>query len=440
MKHTLFSLFLLNFFLFSNLKAQFSPAIIIDDQQEEFTSLIKVADFNNDGLNDILTVADQFPLDVVKIYYNEGNNVFSPVLIEERDNIVTVDVADLNGDTWIDFAIISDNGTEANLSWYENQQGNFERHFLANVDWGMNKVILKDFNNDGMTDILSLEHTVFVLRKAINPGVFDDGETFANPTEYYAMNANDYNNDGFLDVSVASATGFLVFLNNSGNSFSHFSNAGSSIVFGLESADLDQDGDMDIVSYDTLQGLRLYTNDGNANFTFHSTILDSSDDFSIFGLVDLNCDGLPDLHTVISQAGQAVWIENQGFNMFSAPILIHDFDGLIYASGNGDLNNDDAPDLIFGRDDLGIALNECAGLTLVENVNLEIQFYPNPVHDFLYFTSKDQNFEVQVLDETGRLVRVQKVTNGKLSLKTLPSGLYFLKSVGFPKVIKVIKQ
>jgi len=440
MKQILFFPFCAQVLISSGLKAQFSPTIIIDDNQEDFTSLIKVADFNNDGRNDILTVSDKFPLDAVKIYYNQGNNNFSPALIEERDNIVTVDVSDMNGDSQIDFAIISGNGTETDLSWYENQDGDFERHFLANVDFGMNKVILKDFNNDGMTDILSLEHTVFVLRKAINPGVFDDGESFAEPTEYYAMDTNDYNNDGFLDVSVASATGFPVFLNDSGNSFSHFSKAGSFISFGLQSADLDLDGDIDIVSYDTLRGLNLYTNDGNANFTFDSTILDSTDNFSIFGLADLNCDEIPDLHTVISQLGQVIWIENQGSGNFNSPNIIHDFDGLIYASGNGDLNGDEVPDLIFGRDDLMMALNECDVMNVSDVNSYDFQVYPNPVNDFLYFKSKTQNFEIQVLNETGKLICTEKVTDGKASLKMLSPGVYLLKSDKFPKVFKIIKQ
>ena len=428
MKHILLLFLLLNLIFSSNGNAQFSPAIILDDNQGYFISLIKVADFNNDGHNDILTVADKFPLDDVRIYFNEGNNNFLPVLIEERANIGTVDVADLNDDSQIDFAIISDTGTETNLSWYENQSGNFEQHFLTNVESGMNKVILQDFNNDGMPDILSLEHTVFVLRKAISPGIFAEGEAYAEPTEYYAVNANDFNGDGFLDVAIASATGFLVFLNESGNGFTHFSGAGSSISFGLESADLDQDGHIDIVSYDTLQGLRLYANDGNGNFTFHSTILDSNDNFSIFGLVDLNCNEIPDLHTVISQLGQVIWMENQGDANFNSPDVVHDFDELLYASGNGDLNGDEIPDLIFGRNNLAIALNECGAMNVSDLNESHFQVYPNPFGNEINIISKSnpENYTVQLLDSTGKSVLSNNPVQ-KINTTHLPKGIYILK-------------
>lgn len=426
MRHTLLSFFLLTF-LFSNSKAQFSPAIMLDNNEEYFTSLIKVADFNNDGLNDILTIADKFPLDAVRIYYNQGNNTFIPALIDERSNILTVDVADLNDDLQIDFAIISDVGAETNLSWYENQGESFERHFLGNVEPGMNQVILKDFDNDGMNDILSLEHGHFTLRKATAPGVFSEGENFAEPNEYYAMNANDYNNDGFLDVSIASATGFRIFLNDSGNSFSYFSNSGSFFSFGLESADLDIDGDVDIVSYDSLQGLNLYKNDGTGNFAFHSTILDSTDNFKVFGLVDLNCDEVPDLHTVISQQGIAIWIENQGDGNFNAPGVIHDFGNILYASGNGDLNGDEVPDMIFGRNNLAMALNECGVMNISDLNKVDFQVYPNPFENEINIISEknSSNFTFQIFDSSGKSVLSNHLLN-EVNTSHLPKGIYIL--------------
>lgn len=428
MKQILFFIFLLNILVCPNLKAQFSPTIFIGNEQEDFTAQILTADFNNDGINDILTVNADFPLDNVKIYFQEAGQNFLPVLIDGQDNITGIGTGDLNDDGWVDFAMISGNGSSANLAWYENQNGSFERHFMANVNIGINNnVILKDFNNDGMTDILSLEHTFFVLRKAITPGIFSEGESFAEPTEYYAMDAKDYNNDGFLDVSVASATGFLVFLNDSGNSFSHFSNAGSFISFGLQSADLDLDGDIDIVSYDTLRGLNLYKNDGNGNFTFDSTVLDSTDDFTIFGLTDLNCDEIPDLHTVISQLGQVIWMENQGDGNFNSPNILHDFDGLIYASGNGDLNGDEIPDLIFGRNDLAMALNECGEMNTSALNQIQFQVYPNPVGNEINIISESnlENYTIRLIDFTGKNIPV-KLNEGKVKMNSLSKGIYIL--------------
>jgi|GEM_PF-2009402 len=440
MKQNLLYLLFFNFIFLLNLKAQFSSTFIVDDEQEEFTSIIRVSDFNNDGQNDILTAADKFPLDVIKVYFQDSDNQFTSLLIDEQDNIETIDIADLNEDGLMDFAVISGNIPETTLSWYENLGNAFQRHTLANVNFGFNKVILNDFNNDGMTDILSLEHISFVLRKAISPGIFDEGESFADPTEYYAMTVNDYNSDGFLDVAVASATGFLVFLNDSGNSFTHFSNAGSSISFGLENEDLDQDGDIDIVSYDTLQGLLLYKNDGSGNFTYHSTIIDSTDDFSTFGLVDLNCDEIPDIHTVISQLGQVIWIPNEGAAQFGSPVVVYDFDGLVYASGNGDLNNDGASDLIFGRDNLAVSLNNCAEMRLSDMNANYVQIYPNPVQDYLYIRSDKQENEIQILDMTGRIIFSKRVENGKLNVNTLPKGIYYLKIKEANQLLKFIKQ
>lgn len=427
MKHKLLLLVLLNLIFTPHLKSQFSPAIILENDQDYFTSLIKVADFNNDGLNDILTIADKFPLDVIKIYFNEGNNSFTPVIIDEQPNIATVDVGDLNDDSKIDFAIISDVGNDTSLSWYENQSGTFEKHAMGYVEPGMNVVLLRDFNNDEMTDILSLEHSHFVLRKAIAPGAFDEPEYFAPPNEYYAMNVNDYNNDGFLDVSIASATGFLVFINNSGSSFTHHSNGGAIFSFGLESADLDMDGDIDIVSYDNLQGLNLYKNDGSGNFTFDHTIIASSDNFKIFGLIDLNCDEIPDLHTVVSQQGLVIWMQNQGDAHFSSQNIVHDFDQLLYASASGDLNGDKIPDLIFGRNNLAIAINECDAMNLSDFNDNHFHVYPNPFGNEIYINSKSNSvgYTIQLMDLNGKSILSNNWVQ-KINTPDLPKGIYIL--------------
>src|SRR5688572_3235056 len=104
------TLFIL-FFLAHTTHAQFGPAFIIDVQTEETIQQLACADFNNDGLNDILTAIRKWPNDKMKWFLNQGNNQYLSQSIPAADSLTELkmfDTGDINRDGWMDFIISSE--------------------------------------------------------------------------------------------------------------------------------------------------------------------------------------------------------------------------------------------------------------------------------------------------------------------------------------------
>ncbi|HSF89710.1 MAG TPA: VCBS repeat-containing protein, partial [Saprospiraceae bacterium] len=203
-------------------------------------------------------------------------------------------------------------------------------------------------------------------------------------TEFYAIDAADYNGDGFQDVSVAS-DGFDVLLNDHTGHFSLHSQQGLGLDFGLQSGDLDGDTDVDIVVYRSLSGLLYYANDGEGNFELQDTLLASTDIFRSYSLEDLNCDGSLDLFTSIPQQGKMILIENDGLGHFSEPLLLHQQPGeLVSAVSTGDLNADEIADVIWGHITIGAQLNQCTSVAVDDLTTDErvLSISPNPAQDY----------------------------------------------------------
>lgn len=66
------------------------------------------------------------------------------------------------------------------------------------------------------------------------------------------------------------------------------------------------------------------------------------------------------------------------------------------------------------------------------------KFYPNPVHDKLFWTNQSENISsVKIFDETGKEIKA-KVAENYIDFSTLPIGVYYLKTNN--KTEKIIKK
>lgn len=352
------------FFLCSSFitKAQFSTVDYIDSlPQFEVMAQVESADFNNDGLPDIISLVNHFPVDSMRLYISQGNGDFIRHTITGMQTVGGIEyfgIADINNDGWTDFAAITNNATV--LTWYQNNGGSFIPHTLAsNLDF-TTRLLIRDFDGNGLPDILALQHAEIVLYLQSSAGVFEAGSVVHSGTEFYAIDAGYYNQDSLLDIAVASG-GFEALLNEGNGQFRVQSQAGIRICFGLQSADLDNDNVPDMGVYESIRGIMFYKNDGNGNFSFADTILNSSDNFETFGFTDFDCDGDNDLYTTIRQQGRVVWVENKQAGDFAPPKNIHVQTGqLVAAVCTGDLNTDGKADVIWGNRRAGFNTNSNA--------------------------------------------------------------------------------
>lgn len=359
--------------------AQFSPAIFLSNHQNKTITQIECADFTNDGKTDLLASKHDFPFHHLSLYIQSNDLVFeeSNTIPDTLSNIESFAIGDINNDNWNDFVLAYE--WPSFIVWYENFAGQFTQHV---VDTGLDltqKVLLADLDDNGALDIVSLQHLEIVIYMAFEGGNFDTARVIHSGTEFYDIDVADYNGDGFEDVSVGSS-GFEILINDGSGNFTLLPKTGLSLVFGLRSGDLDEDTDVDIVSFEALEGLKFYENDGNASFTFHSYVLPSTDNFHSYGITDLNCDSLNDIYTTIPQQHHVVWIENMGNKEFSEAHIIHTQDEeLIATSLACDVNLDGKQDLLWGNLSFGMHLNECQVLSSENQMNdSAINVFPNP--------------------------------------------------------------
>ena len=80
------------FFLSYTTHAQFGPVILIDFQTEQTIQQLACADFNNDGLNDILSANLKWPKDNMTWYLNQGNNQYLIESIPGADSLTELEI------------------------------------------------------------------------------------------------------------------------------------------------------------------------------------------------------------------------------------------------------------------------------------------------------------------------------------------------------------
>ncbi|MBR9831690.1 T9SS type A sorting domain-containing protein [bacterium] len=262
-----------------------------------FHSSIAVADFNNDGQQDILISGSiRHDSSITRLYFGSNNGIYSlDTTFKMKDlGYGSVSVADIDGDSDID-VFISGEGVDSNSVWnwgrfsilYINDGlGNFSKatnnQYLKQVSGGVSE--FADLDNDGDYDLVytgtdnSICRGVFVH--------FNDGlGGFSSPVVYngnvyrYQQVLSDFDNDNDLDLILNTHNDITLFVyqNDSLGSFSKNPNQDIQFsVFG-GSAYFDMDGDNDIDL--------LFT--GTSIFSAHGTFVYRNNLISKVGLEEL---------------------------------------------------------------------------------------------------------------------------------------------------------
>jgi len=222
-------------------------------------------DFDRDGRLDVAVAVDSR---AVIFYRNEGNrSAFDAHRRVSGLRTIALASADMDGDGDLDLVLAERKGRDVEIHLNDGR-GNFSLQANAvPTTNGANRALgVGDLNGDRNMDIvLAKAEGLNVFYLSDGNGGFLDGQLLnqtGNKVDYRDIALGDVNNDGHLDILVGvHKAQNILYLNNGNGGFgmgSRINNSGARTTV-VELADMDGDGDLDIVEG---KGNRIYLNQG----------------------------------------------------------------------------------------------------------------------------------------------------------------------------------
>ncbi|OUJ74254.1 hypothetical protein BXP70_11050 [Hymenobacter crusticola] len=410
-----------------------------------------VADIDGDGDLDLL--ATNSSPNWVSVHLNDGKGNFSEDWTESGvgRSPKSLRMADFDNDGDLDFVVISGGGNGASVSVGLNDgTGHFPGRTSVDVGFTTTTdrlVTVGDVDGDGSQDLLiAADGGIFV---SLNNGTGRFGalspKLAVTQTTAVDMNTADLDNDGDLDLLVAttSAHRLHVLLNNGAGQFSYaYALHLPASPSALATADIDGDGDLDVLttSYASpaVPGtVTLLRNNGAGILSDEASILVGKTPSGLLA-ADLDGDGDLDLLTTNDGDGTLSIRRNDGHGNFSSSTDLaagpHP-SGLLAADldGDGDLDLVTRSRLV---EKARVFFNGTAVLAAAADKPVEPAYvYPNPAQDDFvveYTVASAQPATLTLLDPLGRCVYQQTVrlaagrNHFSLSGAALSSGIYYL--------------
>ena len=336
------------------------PSFIVRlvDASLEGACSVTAADIDGDGDLDLLCASEKD--DKIVWFWNDGGRppVFRPAVVTEdpdgtepgsfregfADGVRGIAVADLNGDGRPD--LLAASWRESKIAWFSNRSGDsagqpsrpastspappdsdprgrvrFDPIVIASNAMGAQAVFAADLDGDGDVDVLSAsvnddrivwyendgkELPSFIARTITH---LADGA--------HAVYAVDLDGDGDMDVlSASSNDNTVAWYENDGVAPPIFTRriitASAGGVIAIHAADLDGDGDLDVLSASSYDGtISWFENDGGAPPGFTEFVI-SRTAIRASAVVAVDLDGDGDLDVLVSSSRQdkIAWYEN----------------------------------------------------------------------------------------------------------------------------------
>ncbi|MGB1846372.1 MAG: FG-GAP repeat domain-containing protein, partial [Candidatus Poseidoniaceae archaeon] len=285
---------------------------------------VYVADMDGDG--DLDVVSASYGDDTIAWYENDGaaNPSWTKnIVATSADTPMSVHVADMDGDGDLD--IISASSADDTIAWYENDGA-------ANPSWtaadiatsadGAYSVYVADMDGDGDLDIVSASAYDDTIAWYENDGAANPSWTAANiatsADSARSVYVADMDGDGDLDIVSASFDDDTVaWYENDGAAnpswtASDISTTANGVHWAVP-ADMDGDGDLDIVTSSYLdQAIAWYENDGATNPSWSASSIASVQLSEQVFVEDMDGDGDLDIVGASYGGDYVAWFENDG--------------------------------------------------------------------------------------------------------------------------------
>lgn len=399
---------------------------------------VQPADIDGDGDIDIVTGAHGSN-EVAWFENTDGLGTFGTgSIVGNMVTPVSVFPVDMDGDSDIDILAAS-NGGDA-VYWSENTdgQGTFGTpQLVANGLDGARTVFAADMNNDGWMDVICasyLDNKITYFQSSDGQGAFAAPMTIASSVAgASSVVAADVNGDGDLDILYTSfSNDQIVWAENTGSgTFNNPPNLVTNVVDGVIAAvafDLDGDSDLDVISTSSEGDIVSWfeNTDGAGTFGTEQVITSLCDRPFDVTAADLDGDGDLDVIAALFLDDKISWFENtDGQGTFSTEEIITTTASQAIFVSTADINGDGDIDILSASyGDNSVEWYQNSGVASIEELKGTIGVYPNPTSSYLTIESKDKIESIQIFNLAGSMVQTEK--SNMFSVEGLNTGIYIV--------------
>ena len=421
-----------------------------------FPTSSKLIDLDNDGDVDLIRTfygsSNSSSLNDSEIWINDGLGNYTLNQTIGGSVSFGFNAGDLDGDGDIDifFARYNTGGLPHNEVWLNNGDATFTNTYQQLGSRDSSCVVLADFDDDGDLDALvgnsgnNSKENILWLNDG--NGIFSEGSQFIGNDSTLNITSADIDNDNDIDVITANfGTTNRVWKNDGQGFFTNSQTFEETGIVSLDVSDIDGDNDIDLVMDN-----KVYKNNGNGIFSFHSNILASPlNTASSIKFSDFDGDGDQDMVVGIFdlQHNNRIFT-NDGNGNFTEEFLFP-ISSYTDTVSIGDIDNDGDMDVFFlntNNQNSRFWKNETV-LNIYDNQNFKPILYPNPFNEYfkidLHYYVKKVNVKIRTIK--GELVFSEKYDNEKsLTINTkLSNGFYILELTidnNRRKIFKIIRN